>query len=109
MEFFVCSIQLFEILNGIMSRKYRCESINHSNGGAEELWWSRGCLEDVLKLNSALDDWRDTIPNNLRLESAVEARADPRSDTAVLQAKVLYSRFVSSNILFVSISARTHR
>ncbi|GAQ42264.1 fungal_trans-domain-containing protein [Aspergillus niger] len=101
MEFFVCSIQLFEILNGIMSRKYRCESINHSNGGAEELWWSRGCLEDVLKLNSALDDWRDTIPNNLRLESAVEARADPRSDTAVLQAKVLYSRFLYIRILLL--------
>ncbi|GLA92311.1 hypothetical protein AtubIFM57143_007829 [Aspergillus tubingensis] len=84
-----------------MSRKYRCESINHSNGGAEELWWSRGCLEDVLKLNSALDDWRDTIPNNLRLESAVEARADPRSDTAVLQAKVLYSRFLYIRILLL--------
>ncbi|GLA81450.1 hypothetical protein AtubIFM56815_005101 [Aspergillus tubingensis] len=101
MEFFVCSIQLFEILNGIMSRIYRCESINHSNGGAEELWWSRGCLEDVLKLNSALDEWRDTIPNNLRLESAMEARTDPRSDTAVLQAKVLYSRFLYIRILLL--------
>lgn len=93
MGFFVCSIQLFEILNRIMSRIYRCESINHSNGGAEDLWWSRGCLEDVLKQNSALDDWHDTVPNNLRLECAIQARIDPRSKTAVLQAKVLYSRF----------------
>ncbi|GIJ86504.1 hypothetical protein Asppvi_005393 [Aspergillus pseudoviridinutans] len=101
MRFFVFSIQLFEILDRIMSKIYRYESVNPSNEGGEDFWWSRDRLEDVLKLNNALDDWHDTLPNNLRLQCATEARADLRSDTAILQAKVLYSRFLYIRILLL--------
>ncbi|KAF4200993.1 hypothetical protein CNMCM8927_002243 [Aspergillus lentulus] len=101
MRFFVFSIQLFEILDRIMSKIYRYESVNPSNEGGEDFWWSRDRLEDVLKLNNALDDWHDTLPNNLRLQCATEARADLRSHTAILQAKVLYSRFLYIRILLL--------
>jgi hypothetical protein len=98
--FLVFSIKLFDILDHILSKIYHHDSVKPFSQGVENLWWSRERLEDVLKLNSSLDDLFETLPNNLKLMWSTDRGRDLRSDTAILQAKVFYSRFVISLFLY---------
>lgn len=95
--FFIYSIQLFDILDDIISKVYDHNGVATASN-VNGIWGSRQRLEDILKLNSALDDLDASLPSNLGSGCTTEVDRDLRNTGENLQARVFYSRLVIYNL-----------
>ncbi|OJZ90850.1 hypothetical protein ASPFODRAFT_41294 [Aspergillus luchuensis CBS 106.47] len=98
--FFIYSIQLFDILDDIISKVYDHNGVTTASN-VNGIWGSRQRLEDILKLNSALDDLDASLPSNLGSGCTTEVDRDLRNTGENLQARVFYSRFLYIRILLL--------
>jgi hypothetical protein len=94
MNLFVYSVQLFDIMEEILSEFY----LHDARGPVpkEQRHEARyQCnLAKVLAINSKLDRFHDTIPEVLRPEFILSLGSEPWFDHLRLQSKVLNSRFI---------------
>ncbi|KAH7147108.1 fungal-specific transcription factor domain-containing protein [Dactylonectria estremocensis] len=86
MGLFVYTVQLLDILNEVLHCFYA--EASHAQATKDG---SMPDLHEMLRLNSKLDQFLETLPNNLRLQT-VSSNSDAPSGSALLQASILYCR-----------------
>ncbi|KAH6981437.1 fungal-specific transcription factor domain-containing protein [Ilyonectria destructans] len=86
MGLFVYTVQLLDILNEVLHCFYA--EASHAQATKDG---SMPDLHEMLRLNSKLDKFLETLPNNLRLQT-VSSNSDAPSGSALLQARILYCR-----------------
>lgn len=92
MGLFIYSIKLFDIMNDVLFSCYFQKDGRYSSQDADIQRWSQQRLDEVLRLNSALDDFIETLPDHLRIKHTRESTGDLQGNRSLLQARVLYSR-----------------
>lgn len=92
---FIHSLELFGILNEIMSAFYSLDDSTYYSGGFSLNSHERSSqqLPEILRLNAKLDAFLETIPNRLQITDRLEHPV-PRANSTVLEARVLNCRFV---------------
>lgn len=98
---FVSSIKLFEIITDILSQFYHQKEggISHEDGSIE--WWSHNRLDDVLKINTALDNFLKTLPPQLQFQGHLGDNFEgEQSSWQSIQAKVLHCRYVYPTVCY---------
>lgn len=96
MNLFVYSLQLFDIMEEILSTFYISSSGSHASKEQYSDIRNRKNLGEVLEINARLDQFRDSIPEALKPEVVSVMRNEPRYNHIKLQSMVLYCRFVYS-------------
>jgi hypothetical protein len=91
---FVSTIKLFEIMTDILSVFYTQKDNSAQNGRSDMEWWHPHCLADVLRINSLLDNFQNTLPSHLKVQH-VTADDWNRKSLEWLQAIVLNCRFAN--------------
>ncbi|KAH7237922.1 fungal-specific transcription factor domain-containing protein [Fusarium solani] len=90
MGLFVYTVQLLDILNEVLHCFYaeaspaQVVASNHQGGSMPD-------LHEMLRLNSKLDLFLETLPSHLRLQT-VSTNSDAPTGSALLQARILYCR-----------------
>lgn len=92
MSSFVYSCKLFDILNEILLNFYSDKSNEPQPSSPSSAPYQE--LGTVMRLNSALDDFQDTLPSYLIISPDSANPITPVHDKIALGAKILYSRFV---------------
>ncbi|KAH6953982.1 fungal-specific transcription factor domain-containing protein [Ilyonectria sp. MPI-CAGE-AT-0026] len=95
MGLFVYTVQLLDILNEVLHCFYA--EASHAQATKDG---SMPDLHEMLRLNSKLDKFLETLPNNLRLQT-VSSNSDAPSGSALLQARILYCRFLYARLLLL--------
>ncbi|CAG9986794.1 unnamed protein product [Clonostachys byssicola] len=96
---FVYSCQLFDILNEILSSFYSDKSNEPQPSNPPSTTYQE--LSTVMRLNSALDDFQDTLPSYLVISPDSANPITPVHDKVALGAKILYSRFLYIRIFLL--------
>jgi hypothetical protein len=92
MGLFVYSLQLFEIMDEVLSSFYIRDSGRTSLNNRFSQSWSPEELLKVLNISSKLDRFGDSLPDFLRPEFGSITENEPQYNHLMLQAKVLHCR-----------------
>ncbi|KAH7109492.1 fungal-specific transcription factor domain-containing protein [Dactylonectria estremocensis] len=101
MGLFVYTVQLLDILNEVLHCFYA--EASHAQATKDG---SMPDLHEMLRLNSKLDQFLETLPNNLRLQT-VSSNSDAPSGSALLQASILYCRCSAWWTIYFTFGAAT--
>ncbi|CAI6095920.1 unnamed protein product [Clonostachys chloroleuca] len=99
MSSFVNSCKLFDILNEILLNFYSDKSNEPQPSSPSSAPYQE--LGTVMRLNSALDDFQDTLPSYLIISPDSANPITPVHDKIALGAKILYSRFLYIRIFLL--------
>ncbi|CAH0044582.1 unnamed protein product [Clonostachys solani] len=99
MSSFVYSSKLFDILNEILTSFYFDKSNEPQPPNTPSASYRE--LSTVMRLNSALDDFQDTLPSYLVISPDSANPITPVQDKIALGAKILYSRFLYIRIFLL--------
>uniref|UniRef100_A0A8H7K6U5 Zn(2)-C6 fungal-type domain-containing protein n=1 Tax=Bionectria ochroleuca TaxID=29856 RepID=A0A8H7K6U5_BIOOC len=99
MSSFVYSCKLFEILNEILFSFYSDKSNESQPPNPSSAPYQE--LSTVMRLNSALDNFHDTLPSYLVISPDSANPITPVHDKITLGAKILYSRFLYIRIFLL--------
>ncbi|VUC32115.1 unnamed protein product [Clonostachys rosea] len=99
MSSFVYSCKLFDILNEILSSFYADKSNEPQSSNTHSASYQE--LSTVMRLNSALDDFQDTLPRYLVISPDSANTIASVHDKISLGAKILYSRFLYIRIFLL--------
>ncbi|KAE8443487.1 hypothetical protein EG329_001798 [Mollisiaceae sp. DMI_Dod_QoI] len=93
--FFLSSLKLFDIMSDVLTMYYnQKESSLHSHHTGTP-WWRSHLLDDILKIDSTLDDFANTLPNHLKIQqNTAEAWTQNAGNMKWRQAKILQCRFL---------------
>ena len=97
MGLFICSLKLFEILDEVLRLSFSHGDSTYSSTEVNLQDRVRQQMPDVLRLNAKLDAFLESLPSHLQVHLPSEDPTVPRTNSTLLQARVLTCRFVESD------------
>lgn len=97
---FVYLVQLLDILNEVMHLLYSEDDQAHAPTTGKHEERSMPDLHELLRLNLKLDQFLESLPRNLKLQSVLQSSETPTGNV-LLQARVLYCGWVFTEAYFL--------
>jgi hypothetical protein len=105
MGLFIFSIKLFDILHDVLATVYSPYEGSSSYQATGTRWWSGQRLNDMLRLNTALDDLLEIVPDHLKFSNAPRTANNTDRGWQAMQANLFQSRYATRPILSGSLLA----